>query len=86
MFRDSASAANSHLVVVPGDARLFDVVLRSDICRGEDGGVAGAGAAAGGLAQAGGDDADLFGLDEEEDPELQMVGRLFGFWFGSSRS
>jgi len=58
----------SHVVIVPpGDSRLFDVVLRSDICRGENGEIPPAGGGIGG---------DFFGMDEEEDPELQMALRI----------
>jgi 26S proteasome regulatory subunit N10 len=60
--------AGSHVIIVPaGDSRLFDVVLRSDICRGENGEVATGG---------GGGDNGFFGMDEEEDPELQMALRI----------
>jgi len=63
------AAGGSHVVNVPSgeNIRLFDVLLRSDICRGtgDDGG----GAAPVGL------NGDLFGM-ELEDPELQMALRI----------
>lgn len=51
----------SNVVVVPGDAKLFEALLSSPICRNEDG--------------TGGGEFD-FGIDGDDDPELALVTTL----------
>jgi len=53
--------SGSNVVVVPGDAKLFEALLSSPICRNEDG--------------TGGGDFD-FGMDGDDDPELALALRV----------
>ncbi|KAI1727548.1 von willebrand factor type A domain-containing protein [Ditylenchus destructor] len=53
--------SGSNVVVVPGDAKLFEALLSSPICRNEDG--------------TGGGEFD-FGMDGDDDPELALALRV----------